>query len=57
MAIPKAINVIETAEALNIIDDVITCEIEWSDNKETKDKLQKAWNKIIEELTLSLIHI
>ena len=51
MAIPKVINVIETAEALNIIDDVITCEIEWSDDKKTKDKLQKAWNKIIEELT------
>lgn len=51
MEIPKIINVIETAEALNIIDDVITCEIEWSDDKETKDKLQKAWNKIIEELT------
>ena len=38
-------------EALNIIDDVITCEIEWSDDKETKDKIQKAWNKIVEEVT------
>lgn len=41
----------EIAEALDIIDDVITCEIEWSDDKETKDKLIKARNKIVEELT------
>ena len=41
----------EMKEALNIVDDVITCEIEWSDNKKTKDKLQRAWNKIIEEVT------
>ena len=36
--------------ALNIVDDLVTCEMEFSDyeNKE----LQKAWNKIIEEVTI-----
>lgn len=38
-------------EALDIVDDVITCEMEWSDDKKMKDELQKAWNKIIEEVT------
>ena len=33
-------------EAIAIVDDAITCEMEWSDNKEMKDELQKAWNKI-----------
>ena len=35
-------------EAINIVDDLISCEMEWSDyeNKE----LQKAWNKIREKL-------
>ena len=33
-------------EAIAIVDDVITCEMEWSDNKKMKDELQKAWNKI-----------
>ena len=36
-------------EALDIVDNLITCEMEFSDyeNKE----LQEAWNKIVEELT------
>ena len=36
-------------KAIAVVDDVITCEMEWSDfeNKE----LQEAWNKIVEELT------
>ena len=33
-------------EALDIVDDVITCEMEWSDDEKMKDELQKAWNKI-----------
>ena len=39
----------EIKEALDIVEQVINCEMEWSDfeNKE----LQEAWNKIIEELT------
>ena len=36
-------------EALNIVDDLITCEMEFSDYE--NKKLQKAWNKIVEELT------
>jgi len=36
-------------EALDIIDDLVTCEMEWS-NFENKE-LQEAWNKIIEEVT------
>ena len=37
-------------EALNIVDDLITCEMEFSayENKE----LQEAWNRIIEEVTI-----
>ena len=35
-------------EALDIVDDLITCEMEWSDDKKMKDELQEAWNKIIE---------
>ena len=37
-------------EALDIVDDLITCEMEFSDyeNKE----LQEAWNRIIEEVTI-----
>lgn len=38
-------------EALNIVDDLITCEMEWSDNKEMKKELQEAWNKI-QEVTI-----
>lgn len=39
----------EIEEALDIVERVINCEMEWSDfeNKE----LQEAWNKIVEELT------
>lgn len=39
-------------KALNIVDDLITCEMEWSDNKEMKKELQEAWNRIIEEVTI-----
>ena len=37
-------------EALDIVDDLITCEMVFSvyENKE----LQEAWNKIIEEVTI-----
>ena len=38
-------------EAIAIVDDVITCEMEWADDEKMKDELQKAWNKIIEEVT------
>ena len=38
-------------EALDIVDDLVTCEMEWSDNKGMKKELQEAWNKIIEEVT------
>ena len=38
-------------EAIAIVDYLITCEMEWSDDKKMKDELQKAWNKIREELT------
>ena len=39
----------EIKEALNIVDDLVTCELEWGycDNP----KLIKAWNKIKKELT------
>jgi len=39
-------------EALDIVDDLITCEMEWSDNKKMKKELQEAWNRIIEEVTI-----
>ena len=39
----------EIKEALDIVDDLITCEMEFSDYE--NKKLQKAWNKIVEELT------
>ena len=35
-------------KALTIVDDVITCEMELSDNKKINKELQKAWNKIQE---------
>ena len=35
-------------EAIAAVDDVITCEMEWSDDKKMKKELQKAWNKIQE---------
>ncbi len=35
-------------EAIAVVDDVITCEMEWSDNKKMKKELQKAWDKIQE---------
>ena len=38
-------------EAIDIVDDIITFEMEWSDDEKMKDELQKAWNKIIEEVT------
>ena len=37
-------------EAIAIVDELITCEMEWSDYKKMKDELQKAWNKIIKEV-------
>ena len=39
-------------EALDVVDDLITCEMEWSDNKKMKKELQEAWNRIIEEVTI-----
>ena len=33
-------------EAIAIVDELITCEMEWSDDEKMKDGLQKAWNKI-----------
>jgi len=35
-------------KAIAVVDDVITCEMEWFDNKKMKKELQKAWNKIQE---------
>ena len=35
-------------EAIAIVDELITCEMDWSDDKKMKDELQKAWNKIQE---------
>ena len=35
-------------KAIAIVDNLITCEMEWSDNKKMKRELQKAWNKIQE---------
>lgn len=35
-------------KAIAVVDDVITCEMEWSDDKKIKKELQKAWNKIQE---------
>ena len=35
-------------KAITIVDDLITCEMEWSDDKKMKKALQKAWNKIQE---------
>ena len=35
-------------KAIAVVDDVITCEMEWSDDKKMKKELQKAWNKIQE---------
>ena len=32
-------------KAIAVLDDVITCEMEWSDDKKMKKELQKAWNK------------
>ena len=37
-------------EAIAIVDELITCEMDWSDDKKMKDELQKAWNKIREEV-------
>lgn len=37
-------------KAIAIVDYLITCEMEWSDDKKMKDELQKAWNKIKEEV-------
>ena len=37
-------------EAIAIVDELITCEMDWSDDKKMKDELQKAWNKIQEEV-------
>ena len=37
-------------EAIAIVDELITCEMEWSDDKKMKDELQKARNKIIKEV-------
>ena len=33
-------------EAIAIVDELITCEMEWSDDEKAKAELQKAWNKI-----------
>jgi len=33
-------------KAIAVVDDLITCEMEWSDDKKMKKELQKAWNKI-----------
>ena len=35
-------------EALDILDDLITCEMEWSDFE--NEELQKAWNTIREDM-------
>ena len=35
-------------KAIAVVNDVITCEMEWSDNKKMKKELQKAWDKIQE---------
>nr|BAR35871.1 hypothetical protein [uncultured Mediterranean phage uvMED] len=35
-------------KAIAVVNDVITCEMEWSDDKKMKKELQKAWNKIQE---------
>ena len=37
-------------EAIAIVDELITCEMDWSHDKIMKDELQKAWNKIREEV-------
>ena len=37
-------------EAIAIVDELITCEMDWSDDKIMKAELQKAWNKIREEV-------
>ena len=37
-------------EAIAIVDELIRSEMEWFDDKKMKDELQKAWNKIINEL-------
>ena len=37
-------------EAIAIVDELITCEMDWSDDKKMKDELQKAWNKIQKDL-------
>ena len=37
-------------EAIAKVDDVIKSEMAWSDEEKMKDELQKAWNKIIEEV-------
>ena len=36
-------------EAIAIVDELITCDMDWSEDKIMKDELQKAWNKIREE--------
>ena len=38
------------AKALDIINEIIDNDIEWSDNEEDIQKTLKAWNKIKEEL-------
>ena len=35
-------------KAITVVDDVITCEMEWSNDKKMKKELQKAWDKIVE---------
>jgi len=37
-------------EAIAIVDELITCEMDWSDDKKMKDELQKAWDKIQKDL-------
>ena len=39
-------------EALDILDEFIYDEMQKSNDKKMKDELQKAWNKIIEEVTV-----
>ena len=33
-------------KAIAVVDNLITCEMEWSDDKKMKKELQKAWDKI-----------